>query len=279
MQDQDDSLVRYFPDSPKSWSLIKIRHLLSHTSGLDEYENDPGLADNPFNGSKSLFYSQRNFSEDEMVKRTKSMHIKFKPGEKWAYCNTNYMLLGIIMHKVTGKFWFDYLKERIFKPLGMNSVRLVYKKDATEDIPSSYELKGDRLKCTLKKAVWWSDTFNSTADGTFYCNVLDLAKWDKTLYGTKLLRRSSLDSMWTVFELNNGKPNPNNYGLGWFMGSINGHKIIGHSGSMQGFECHIARYVDDVMTVVVLTNLFDSGAVMIAHEIAGILNPTLYLQA
>ena len=271
----NDGLAKYFTGAPQSWRLIKIKHMLSHTSGLDEYENDSGLADDEANGPKSLFYSQANLSEDELVKRTKKMPIKFNPGEKWTYCNTNYMLLGIIIHKVTGKFWFDYVKERILRPLGMNSVRFVYKKDAIKDIPSGYELREDRLK----RSVWWSDTFNSAADGAFYCNVLDLAKWDKALYGTKLLKKSSLNRMWTVFKLNNGKPNPYNYGFGWFMNSINGHRIIGHDGGWQGFSSHIARYVDDEMTVVVLDNLFSSDAIIIAHEIAGRLNPSLSLDA
>ena len=263
----NDTLLKYFPRAPKNWGRIKIKHMLSHTSGLGEYENDPGLADDEFNGPKSLFYSQRNYSENELSERAQKLAIAFKPGEKWAYCNTNYMLLGIILHKVTGKFWFDYLKERIFDPLGMTSVRHVFKKDVTSGISLGYELRNGRLR----EAVWWSDTFNSQADGVFYCNTFDLAKWDKALYSTRLIKQSSLNRIWTVFKLNNKKPNPGDYGFGWEIHKIDGHKVIEHSGGMQGFTSNIARYVDSGITVVVMNNLHDSAATRMSHEIAKII--------
>jgi hypothetical protein len=90
--------------------------------------------------------------------------------------------------------------------------------------------------------------------GSLYFNVLDLAKWDEALYGTSLLKQSSLDRIWTVFLLNDGKPNPAHYGFGWGISSHNGHKLIEHGGAWQGFTCVISRFVDDGLTVVVLTN-------------------------
>lgn len=263
----EDRLFDYFPNSPKSWKLIKIKHMLSHTSGIGEYQNDYGDADSEFNGPKSLFYSQRNFSEDELAKRSQRLRLNFKPGEKWAYCNTNYMLLGIIIHKITGMFWLDYLKLRIFRPYGMKSVRLVYRKNIKSDIPLGYHIKNGKLK----KVVWWSDTFNSVADGTFYCNVLDLAKWDNVLYCNKLLSKTSLKRIWTVFKLNDGKPNRDNYGFGWEINMLDGHKVIEHNGNWQGFNAHIARYIDDKITVVVLANLLEAKTTQMSHDIAKML--------
>jgi Beta-lactamase len=107
--------------------------------------------------------------------------------------------------------------------------------------------------------------------------VLDLAKWDAALYGTSLLKQSSLERIWTVFPLNDGKPNPGHYGFGWRVGALNGHKLLEHGGAWQGFTCQISRYVDDKLTVVVLTNL-DSGHArpdQIAHVVAGLVNPAL----
>ena len=105
--------------------------------------------------------------------------------------------------------------------------------------------------------------------------MLDLAKWDEALYGTKLLKQSSLDRIWAVFPLIPGKPNANGYGFAWWIGTQNGHKRIGHGGAWQGFNCNISRYVDDGLTVVVLANLSRSNTGMIAHVAAGLVNPVL----
>jgi CubicO group peptidase (beta-lactamase class C family) len=263
----DDGIVKYFPNAPASWQPIRVKNLLSHTSGLSEYESDERT------GPKGPFYLRLDFTEDELLERAEAMPIEFAPGEKWAYRNTNYLLLGIMIHKVTGKFYADYLAERIFKPLGMTSTRLISDADIIPNRSSGYELQGDKLQ----NQSWVSPTFNSTADGALYFNVLDLAKWDEALYGTKLLKQSSLDRIWTVFPLNDGKPNPGHYGFGWEITTMNGHKLIEHGGAWQGFTCNISRYVEDRLTVVVLTNL-DAGHARpdrIAHTIAGLLNPAL----
>lgn len=263
----DDRIVKYFPNAPEGWGAIRVKNLLSHTSGLAEYESHERT------GPKGPFYLRLDFTEDQLVEKVKSLPIEFKPGEQWSYCNTNYLLLGVIIHKVTGSFYADYLQERIFKPLGMNSTRLISEADIIPNRSSGYELHGDNLQ----NQSWVSPAFNSTADGTLYFNVIDLAEWDEALYGTKLLKQSSLDQMWTVFLLNDGKRNPGNYGFGWIMDTLNGHKVISHGGAWQGFTCHISRYVDDGITVVVLTNLNAAKPNQIGQVIAGLVNPGLAL--
>lgn len=106
---------------------------------------------------------------------------------------------------------------------------------------------------------------------------MDPAKWEEVLYGTKLLKQSSLDRIWTVYPLNDGKPNPAGYGFGWFIVAQNGHQLIAHGGAWQGFTCNISRYPDDSLTVVVLTNLQagHSHPDVIAHGVAGLVNPAL----
>jgi CubicO group peptidase (beta-lactamase class C family) len=263
----DDPVQKYFPDAPETWKGIKLRNLLSHTSGLGEYENGPRTKpDGPF-------YLRLDMTEDELYKRITAMPMDFKPGEDWSYRNTNYALLGILIHKVTGKFYGDYLQERIFKPLGMTSTRIISDRDIIPRRAAGYELdKGE-----LKNQEWVSPTFNSTADGTLYFTVLDLEKWDAALYTEKLLKRSSLEQMWTVMKLNDGQPNKAHYGFAWEIKEINGHKVIEHGGAWQGFTCDISRYVDDKLTVVVLTNL-DAGHAQpgkIAHTVAGLYVPAL----
>ena len=261
----DDSIVKYFPNAPKSWGAIRVKNLLSHTSGLAEYESHERT------GPKGPFYLRLDFTEDQLLEKVELLPIEFKPGEQWSYRNTNYLLLGVMIHKVTGSFYADYLQERIFKPLGMTSTRLISDADIIPNRSSGYELHGDKLQ----NQSWVSPTFNSTADGTLYFTVMDMAKWDGALYGTKVLKQSSLDQMWTVFPLNDGKPNPGKYGFGWIIDSINGHKEISHGGAWQGFTCHISRYVDDGITVFVLTNLNAAKPNQIGQVIAGLVNPAL----
>jgi hypothetical protein len=109
---------------------------------------------------------------------------------------------------------------------------------------------------------------NTTADGSLYFSILDLAKWDAALYTEKLLKRSSLDLMWTPVKLKNGQPNKDGYGFGWFVSEKKGHRIIGHDGAWQGFKSAIARYVDDQLTVVALANLEQAKPEDIAGHVA-----------
>jgi uncharacterized protein (TIGR03435 family) len=261
----DDSIVKYFPSAPPAWKPILIKNLLSHTSGLAEYETPERR------GPKGPFYLRLDFTEDELVDKIEALPIESKPGEKWNYRNTNYVLLGVMIHKVTGKFYADFLQERIFKPWYMTSTRLISTADIIPNRSSGYELERGKLR----NPEWVSPTFNSTADGALYFNVLDLAKWDEALYGTSLLKQSSLDRLWTVFPLNDGTPNPAGYGFAWSINPVNGHKAIEHGGAWQGFTCDISRFVDDSLTVVVLTNLAGARPGPIAHMVAGLVNPAL----
>ncbi len=253
-----DSLPKYFPGAPPSWRGITVRHLLSHTSGLTDYTSDsvtkPG-------GQISY---RLDYTEAQLVSIIETLPIEFAPGDKWEYCNTNYVLLGAIIRKITGQFYGDFLQDRVFKPLGMTSTRIINERDIIPNRASGYEM----VKDTLKNQEWVSPSLNTTGDGAFYFNILDLAKWDAALYGTQILHKSSLDQMWTIATLNDGTPNPDNYGFAWFIDRVNGHHVIEHSGSWQGFEAYIARYVDDRVTVVVLMNLGGVNPKPIAHRIA-----------
>jgi CubicO group peptidase (beta-lactamase class C family) len=264
----DDSITKYFPDAPAAWKPILIKNLLSHTSGLSEYESPDRT------GPNGPFYFRLDFTEDELAKKIEVLPIEWAPGEKWDYRNTNYALLGFVIHKITGMPYAEFLSERIFKPLGMTSTRLISDRDIIPNRAAGYEI--DR-NGELMNQVWVSPTFNSTADGTGYSNVLDFAKWDEALYGTKLLKQSSLDRIWTVYPLNDGKPNYAGYGFAWMIGAQHGHKRIEHGGAWQGFTCRISRYPDDSLTVVVFTNLEagPSNPGVIAHVVAGLVNPAL----
>ncbi|MGC2720605.1 MAG: serine hydrolase domain-containing protein [Candidatus Acidiferrales bacterium] len=261
----NDPISKYFPKAPQFWNAIRVKNLLSHTSGLSEYTSDERT------GPAGPFYTRLDFTEDQFVEKIEALPMEFKPGDKWDYRNTNYLLLGAIIHKITGKPYIDFLEERIFKPLGMTSTRLINEAEIIPNRAAGYQL----VEGVIENQNWVSPSFNTTADGALYFNVLDLAKWDGALYGTTLLTQSSLDRAWTVFLLNDGKPNWSNYGFGWEINQINGHKVIEHGGAWQGFRCHISRYVGDQTTVVVLTNSDSAATDVVTHVVAGLVNPAL----
>src|SRR6266581_5537138 len=148
----------------------------------------------------------------------------------------------------------------------MNTARVISEADIVPNRAAGYRL----VKGALKNQEWVSPSLNTTADGSLYFTVLDLAKWDAALYTERLLKRTSLEQMWTPVKLNNGTTYP--YGFGWFLHDIRGHKIIEHGGSWQGFTTGISRYVDDKLTVVALTNLdsLHSRPEDIMHGVAGL---------
>ena len=262
----DDSITKYFPSAPASWKPIRVKNLLSHTSGLAEYESTDRT------GPKGPFYLRLDFTENQLVTKIEAMPIENVPGAKWNYRNTNYVLLGILIHRVTGMFYADYLAKRIFKPLNMTSTRLISDTDIIPNRAAGYQWED-----ALKNQDWVSPTFNSTADGALYFNVLDLAQWDAALYTTRLLKQPSLNNIWTIYKLNDGKPNPANYGFAWEINKQNGHRVLEHGGAWQGFTCDISRYPNDSLTVVVLTNL-DAGNARpdyMAHVIAGLADTPL----
>jgi CubicO group peptidase (beta-lactamase class C family) len=251
----DEKISKYLGEVPEAWQNITVRHLLTHTSGLTDYPAD--------------FDFRRDYTEDELLKRAQAIKPDFKPGEKWQYSNLAYVTLGILIHKVSGKFYGDLLQERIFKPLGMTTTRIISETDIVPNRAAGYRF----INNEWKNQNWVSPSLNTTADGALYFTVLDVAKWDAALYGETLLKKTSFEQMWTPVTLNNNKTY--DYGFGWSLGRINGHRIIEHGGAWQGFTSYIARYVDDKLTVIVLDNLAGGNCGKIARHVAAIFNPEL----
>jgi CubicO group peptidase (beta-lactamase class C family) len=262
----DDPVGKYLPRTPASWSKITVRSLLTHTSGIADYESDS------LTKKGAAFINLRNdYTEDELFAKLSGLPLDFPPGSKWSYSNSGYLLLGILIHKVTGQFYGDVLQERIFRPLGMTSTRIISEADIIPNRAAGYRL----VNGEIKNQEWVSPTLNTTADGALYTNVPDMAKWDAALYTDKLLGKGSLDQMWSAVRLNDGKTAP--YGFGWEVTEVNGHRLIEHGGAWQGFTTQISRYVDERFTVIVLTNLDSehSQPDKIAHAVAALYNPAL----
>jgi len=224
--------------------------------------NEPLTMD--FTDYPKNFDLRKDYTEAHLLKIVESIPLSYTPGTKWSYSNLGYLTLGILIHKVTGEFYGDFLQEKIFHPLGMTTTRIISEADIIPNRAAGYRL----VKGELKNQEWVSPTLNTTADGSLYFSILDLAKWDAALYTEKLLKRSSLEQMWTVAKYSNGQPNSDQYGFAWFVRKKNGHHVVEHEGSWQGFETVISRYVDDKLTVVVLDNLAESKPGVIADKIA-----------
>jgi len=248
----EDPLTKYFLEAPAAWKNVTVRQLLSHTGGFTDYPEK--------------FDFRRDRTENEILKAIQAVPLAYPPGTKWAYSNLGYATLGILIHRASGKFYGDFLQERVFGPLGMTTTRIISEEDIIPNRAAGYRL----VKGQLKNQEWVSPTLNTTADGSLYFSILDLEKWDAALTQGKLLKKSSFDQMWTIAKLKDGKPNSGNYGFGWFLENIHGHPIIEHEGAWQGFNTSINRYVKDKLTVVVLTNLAACDPGDIAHHVAGL---------
>lgn len=248
----DDRVGKYIAGVPQKWGNMTIRHLLNHTSGLS---NDFDDAD-----------YRRDLTDPKILAKILGQSLGSAPGEKFEYSNLGYKLLGFVIAKVTGKFYGDFLQERIFRPAGMATARIISESDIVPNRASGYRLVNGQLK----NQDWVSQSMNTTADGSIYLTVKDMAKWDAALYSDKLLSKTSRSAMWSPAILNDGKRSP--YGFGWEISAVNGHRIVEHSGEWQGFSTFIARYLDDDLTVIVLTNLADADAEAIAHGIAGVVD-------
>jgi CubicO group peptidase (beta-lactamase class C family) len=185
----DDPISKYFTDAPATWSNIKVRHLLSHTSGIPDYEQGANRLD-----------LRRDYKEDELLKFAEALPLDFQPGEKWKYSNTGYVLLGILIHKVTGQFYGDLLHDRIFAPLGMTTACVISEADIVPNRAAGYQLVNDEIK----NQDWVAPKLNTTADGSLYLTALDMTKWEAALRERRLLKSSSYDQMWTSFVLNDG---------------------------------------------------------------------------
>ncbi len=246
----EDPLSKYFPEAPSSWKQVTVRELLSHTAGFTDYPEH--------------FDERKDCTEEQLLRIVEAIPLAYPPGTSWSYSNLGYLTLGILIHRVTGEFYGDFLQQRIFRPLDMSTTRIISEADIIPNRSAGYRL----VNGELKNQEWVSPSLNTTADGSLYFTILDLAKWDAALYTEKLLKKSSLAQMWTVAPLRDGKPNSGHYGYGWFIESQDGHRVIEHEGQWQGFETQISRYVDDDLTVVVLTNLAEAKPDQIAHGVA-----------
>ncbi len=256
----DDRLSKHFPDGPSAWHRITIRQLLTHTSGIKDYEGERDID------------LRKDYDEQALLEVMMGLPIEFEPGTQWSYSNSGYLTLGLLTSQLAGKHWSEFQAERLFGPLGMTTTRVISEKDIVLHRAAGYELD-DRGE--LENQDWVAPSLNRLADGAIYFSVKDLVAWDAALRERKFLKPASFEAWWTPVRLASGTSFP--YGFGWGIVEQRGQQLIEHGGSWQGFRAAIARYVDQGLTVVVLANLSTAEPETMAHAIAGLVEAKLRL--
>jgi D-alanyl-D-alanine carboxypeptidase len=236
----DDPITDYFPDAPAIWQPITVRHLLTHTSGLVR----DGLAD--YWTTPAAMHLDYEYAQ--MYAIIAGRELDFATGEKSSYSNSGYFLLGLIIEQITGQPLNEILRTRIFAPLGMSATRINNPQALLPHRAGGY--------ADAEDGSWRKPPYiglrHHFANGGLLSSVADLAKWDAALYTDQPLPQARLQEMWTPFIHTDGSVSER--GLGWVIGEHEGHRLIHHGGLLPGFASYIARFVDDQLTTVVLTN-------------------------
>jgi CubicO group peptidase (beta-lactamase class C family) len=248
----DDDVTKYVPNAPTHGRKILVRHLLNHTSGIPSY-TDVG---NSFGRVMRL-----DLSHDSLLATVKDDSLQFEPGSHFYYNNTGYFLLGMVIERVTGKSYGDYLRDALFAPNGLTST--VYCGNAPLIKRRARGYNG--LATGLINADFLSMDLPYAA-GSLCSSVGDLAVWTRLLHSGKLVSPGSFASMTTPVKLTSGRPMQ--YGFGLFMDSLGAHRRIHHGGGINGFISELAYYPDDSLTVVVLSNTAPAPSEQIAENVA-----------
>lgn len=250
----DEKISTYIGPVLPSWEAITIRHLLNHTSGLPEYPSD---------AARRILEGDRIVSEADTLTLFKTLPAERTPGISWSYSNIGFDVLGIIVSRVSGKYYGDFLQERVFGPLGMRHTRIMTPRDMTYGKATGYVADDGRWPQADAQSVGMRNYLSLGASGV-ESSAIDMAKFDAALRAGTLPSAASRDAMWTATVLAqaaNGSTPAGYLGLGWFIRTIGGHRRVGHSGGMPGYICDFVIYPDDGISVVVLTNQgFGKGA-------------------
>ncbi|MFL5527515.1 MAG: serine hydrolase domain-containing protein [Gemmatimonadaceae bacterium] len=266
----DDKITKYLSELPQAWSDVTVRQMLTHTSGIPSFVQDQG------GGAAIVAFAQKTDSSEQIIRWAAARPLKFAPGEGRKYSSTGYHLLGMIIEKVSGKPWGQFLKDRIFTPLGMTSTRVYSQFDIIPNRAAGYNHFGD----VPVNGLIFTPAIMESAAGGLVSTVEDMAKWEIALEQGKILKASTLAQMAMPIKLKNDsivqESDGTRYGLGWDLPTWQGHRVMAHGGDhVTGFTAIFARFIDDKVAVIVLTNLmpFDIRAVTIG--VAGFYVPGL----
>ena len=252
----EDRLTAFFPGFPEYGKQISVRHLLTHSSGIIAYEDvmDESTT-KPLTDQDVL----------ELMKRQD--HTYFSPGSQYRYSNSGYVLLGLIVEKASADSFPEFLRKNIFGPLKMNHTVLYHRDDHSDDARRAY---GYSKRGAAFERTDQSLTSSTRGDGTVYSSVEDLNKWDRALYGSKLVRPATLKD---AFTAHTKVDDDTGYGFGWFIENRKGLRTVWHSGNTIGFTQFIRRYPDQKFTIIVQANRNGAALSELVAKIEEIYSP------
>lgn len=238
----DDQVSRYLTRSPAHWADITIRHLLTHTSGIPDYFAIPTLRAAPGG------MWQRECAPGDLLNILFSAQLEFGAGNRFAYSNSGYWLLGQLIEAVTGNSYERFLSDRILAPLGMNATRRMDRKAIIPNRASGYIWRDSLLLNAPHTSTTWA-----YSEGGLVSSVSDLVRWDAALWSGKLLSVGALAQMATPVRLNDGTDF--HYGFGWIIGTNSQRREIYVTGNKPGFSAIVRRFPDEGLSVIVLANM------------------------
>lgn len=242
-----DPICKYLTDCPEIWKNITIHHLLTMSSGIPEYDDFP-----PNNIVKSA-----QVTLDEHIETFKDKKLDFAPGEKFRYSGSNYVLLGKIIEIVSGKSYANFLQEKIFRPLKMKNTGLINRETLLIHEAEGYKWASDSFE-----VADYIRPLDGYSAGGMYSTTEDLLKWDRALYGEKLISKRSLETMFTPFK--------EHYGYGWFSEMKFNYKWINHSGHIEGFQSQLSRFPDEKIAIIILSNFDRTNIGSVTEDLAAI---------
>src|ERR1044072_5252356 len=233
-----DLAKKYLPDAPASWDNITIYHLLTHTSGIsdDAAKYQPGPPE-------LLLFNDKP--------------LDFQPGERWAYANLGYIVLGYLLQRIAGQSYEAFVQENLFKPLGMNDSGMFSYVRVIPRRASGYWPGRNGIENVERP-----DFRTNFSSGSLYSTTEDLLRWEEGLFGGKLLSAASLHKMITPFK--------SDYACGLYVRRVNGHLMIDHDGNNIGFNSHMIYYPEERIAVIVLANLNGTVTTEIARALAAL---------
>lgn len=246
----EDSLTKYIPDYPPIGNKITLHHLLTHTSGIKSYTEM----------EKWRKVWRTDMNTDEMISLFKDEPVDFVPGEKWHYSNSGYFLLGVIIEKVSGMTYGEFVTKRIFEPLQMNNT---FYGSHSRIIPN--RARGYQRSNALRNAEYLSYTQPYSA-GAIMSTADDLYTWHQAIQNHVLLKEETLKKAFTNYTITNG--HPTYYGYGWMIDEINGSQTREHSGGIFGYSSNSIYLPQEDVYVVVLSNCNCNSPVEISIRIA-----------
>lgn len=253
----DDAVARHVSDLPARWNPITIRQLLSHTSGIASFSSQSTIRCPVGKG-------ERDYQRADVLQEVACLPLEFAPGDGWAYGDTGYHVLGMLIERVAGQDYERFLRTRIFEPLEMHSTRLGTPGPLIPLRADGYARRDGVFRNAAPLPPF------EFANAGLVSTVLDMAKFDVALDSDRLLRREMLHQMWSNARLNSGDLVPS-YGLGFGLTPFQGRRRVGHSGGGGfGYAAAFARFPDDNVSVIILSNADQRGFVIsdMANEIA-----------